>query len=256
MRGEHNKRFIVGVDNKGIIPACAGSTDECEVEEDYYEGSSPHARGARHRPSRCPSSAGDHPRMRGEHRFSAYPRDVVSGIIPACAGSTRDCVFMETRHLWIIPACAGSTSSARPRSLAFLGSSPHARGAPCDECGYIIPDRDHPRMRGEHRLAALCMFAYGGIIPACAGSTLNDLRNYTAFLNSRFGYQGTFTHQRATSAPLLSPKPSRRSMLARVAPSRLRHPEHRRVISSQRPLHQFNPLAVNRLPVGLKRLER
>ena len=111
-------------------------------------------------------------------------------------------------------------------------------------------------MRGEHRSSHAPTDSGHGIIPACAGSTLNDLRNYTAFLNSRFGYQGTFTHQRATSAPLLSPKPSRRSMLARVAPSRLRHPEHRRVISSQRPLHQFNPLAVNRLPVGLKRLER
>ena len=118
----------------------------------------------------------------------------------------------------------------------MAGSSPHTRGA-------------HPAPRGEGVVAC-------GIIPAYAGSTLNDLRNYTAFLNSRFGYQGTFTHQHATSAAPLSPKPSCRSILARVTPSRLRHSEHRRVVRSRWSLHQLDPLTVNRLPVRLKRLER
>ena len=138
----------------------------------------------------------------------------------------------------------------------MAGSSPHTRGAPCATRTGRPPARDHPRIRGEHVEPLRERAVRGGIIPAYAGSTLNDLRNYTAFLNSRFGYQGTFTHQHATSAALLSPKPSCRSILARVAPSRLRHSEHRRVISSQRPLHQFNPLTVSRLPVRLKRLKR
>ena len=32
-------------------------------------GSSPHARGARYAGSRVPPTRGDHPRMRGEHRY-------------------------------------------------------------------------------------------------------------------------------------------------------------------------------------------
>ena len=111
-------------------------------------------------------------------------------------------------------------------------------------------------MRGEHRSGGGREPLPVGIIPACAGSTLNDLRNYTAFLSSRFGCQGTFTHQHAASAASLSPEPPRRPILARVAPSRLRHPKHRRVISPKRSLHQLDPLAVDRLPVRLKRLER
>ena len=44
--------------------------------------------------------------------------------------------------------------------------------------------RDHPRIRGEHRPGDRDRQDRVRIIPAYAGSTLNDLRNYTAFLNS------------------------------------------------------------------------
>ena len=163
MRGEHNKRFIVGVDNKGIIPACAGSTDECEVEEDYYEGSSPHARGARNGRSSWSCPSGDHPRMRGEHVRGGAARTPRHGIIPACAGSTT-------------PVCAMIASTA--------GSSPHARGALKPVVTLMAAWRDHPRMRGEHGAPHERLGLLAGIIPACAGSTLQNVWWYRACIGS------------------------------------------------------------------------
>ena len=169
MRGEH--RFI--------ISAPAGS-----------EGSSPHARGAptRRRWSWCspgiipacagstcgppgrPSGRRDHPRMRGEHAIATVITWITQGSSPHARGAQ---VPAEARALvrGIIPACAGSTLAA------FAGRTPPG---------------DHPRMRGEHAPAsiitgyqvgssphargALRRFRRprwrGGIIPACAGSTV------------------------------------------------------------------------------------
>ena len=219
----------------GIIPAYAGSTPSSNAPRRTNTGSSPHTRGARCTTWHRRRTGGDHPRIRGEHSFYGHHAGAPSGIIPAYAGSTR----------------VVKNESGEP-----LGSSPHTRGAPIRPNPRGSGRWDHPRIRGEHLTALRSTRWLTRIIPAYAGSTLNDLRNYTAFLNSRFGYQGTFTHQHATSAAPLSPKPSCRSILARVTPSRLRHSEHRRVVRSRWSLHQLDPLTVNRLPVRLKRLER
>ena len=132
----------------GIIPACAGST--------------------------CPSrpsaaTAGDHPRMCGEHRICCQSCKISTGSSPHVRGAlVQD--FLQGLSTGIIPACAGSTVSWR------------IRRPPC---------RDHPRMCGEHgRLATMPCRSPGssphvrgaqrlerqscslsGIIPACAGST-------------------------------------------------------------------------------------
>ena len=53
-------------------------------------------------------------------------------------------------HVWIIPACAGNTRR-RPRPTSGT--------------------RNHPRMRGEHRLVVVVQDVARGIIPACAGNT-------------------------------------------------------------------------------------
>ena len=154
MRGEHLPRFthlildegssphargalgdvVAALHGHGIIPACAGST-----------GASTPGH----------TSARDHPRMRGEHGTctsaadewggsspharGALPRTGlvhdVAGIIPACAGSTpgtarrpglaRDHPRMRGEH--------GESSS----TLKFAqGSSPHARGAHLNTCGF------------------------------------------------------------------------------------------------------------------------
>ena len=153
----------------GIIPACAGSTVALSGQK-------------------MPSQ--DHPRMRGEHRApvsmsrapsgsspharGALPNARLSvirrGIIPACAGSTtrtRSCARCAGDH----PRMRGEHASASWSVVVLLGSSPHARGARralrdggrgagiIPACAgstlFVSPpvsvNRDHPRMRGEHK---------------------------------------------------------------------------------------------------------
>ena len=193
----------------GIIPACAGSTrtlrgfrtgrwDHPRMCGEHYVhrpqldwdvGSSPHVRGARCfatvfldgfgiipacAGSTCPSrpsaaTAGDHPRMCGEHRICCQSCKISTGSSPHVRGAlVQD--FLQGLSTGIIPACAGSTVSWR------------IRRPPC---------RDHPRMCGEHnrgssfgqshkgssphvrgaRQACDDALQESGIIPACAGST-------------------------------------------------------------------------------------
>ena len=204
-------------ERRGIIPACAGSTRSRRATprrsrdhprmrgehtvaidpKDDWEGSSPHARGARGedraldgRGGIIPACAGstpgvsassrprkDHPRMRGEHsrRASATSRRVGSsphargahrarylaeapaGIIPACAGSTA-AYSMATSVFWDHPRMRGEHTVAIDPKDDWEGSSPHARGAPRGHAG-----------NAERR----------GIIPACAGSTSSKSRAAT-----------------------------------------------------------------------------
>ena len=92
-------------------------------------GSSPHTRGALYRVGAIPKIGEDHPRIRGEHRWTKRDMD---------------------RLYRIIPAYAGSTSCARMNSSVFAGSSPHTRGAPVSRSTSTASRRDHPRIRGEH----------------------------------------------------------------------------------------------------------
>ena len=111
----------------GIIPACAGSTTSTAAQT---------------------GGSRDHPRMRGEHWVAQLTRLWSGGSSPHARGALR---VRRLRHRapGIIPACAGSTRQADtgsrwpedhprmrgehsetslPRSMA-MGSSPHARGA-------------------------------------------------------------------------------------------------------------------------------
>ena len=171
MRGEHPRDLHAEGDARGIIPACAGSTPYLHVDGPCRTGSSPHARGALGLAIAGVSAAMDHPRMRGEHDVLQPGRSRPLGIIPACAGSTALEIVAEIRD---------------------YGSSPHARGAPRPRTSRATSPRDHPRMRGEHpevprhpagaggdhpRMRGehlqrrYSLLYYGGIIPACAGST-------------------------------------------------------------------------------------
>ena len=178
-------------------------------------GSSPHVRGALVFVSLPVAGVGDHPRMCGEHQLCERPHVQQLGIIPACAGSTsrmaspavysvgssphvrgaRSLRVRVAAQLGIIPACAGSTEHATGVISWFEGSSPHVRGArDATEAGKHLagiipacagstpttetrtrPDRDHPRMCGEHRMRQVPALHKRGIIPACAGSTLPRL---------------------------------------------------------------------------------
>ncbi len=229
MRGEHDVLYVRGF---------------------TLNGSSPHARGARPRMRRSrqqvgliPACAGStppwphctpqtpaHPRMRGEHpagnltslavggssphargALSEYLlRGPISGLIPACAGSTARCRTsgsfpgahprMRGEHgLCPIPQVAGDGSSPHARGALSLGPGrrvhvrliPACAGSTWIWTGGISASGAHPRMRGEHGPGVGCGVhgagssphargALGrgpgqgparGLIPACAGST-------------------------------------------------------------------------------------
>ena len=112
--------------------------------------------------------------MRGEHFVEAGDANREGESSPHARGA-RDATELGEHLAGIIPACAGST--------CYRGSHRRTR-------------RDHPRMRGEHRMIPGTSLGEmgssphargalrverreqqaGGIIPACAGSTLEYLR--------------------------------------------------------------------------------
>ena len=202
VRGPHPPR-------RRIIPACAGSTtsrSSCPPRS----GDHPRMCGEHLNPYlRVSAVGGSSPHVRGAPRHAGEPAGVL-GIIPACAGSTlgtllRGCSPRD--H----PRMCGEHSACSHSGLRSRGSSPHVRGArhavrARDPGRRIIPAcagstsaararprslRDHPRMCGEHTppmtrpakrsgssphvrgAQALHgpVLAFGGIIPACAGST-------------------------------------------------------------------------------------
>ena len=156
--------------------------------------------------------------MRGEHPTSIRDVCAVSGIIPACAGSTLRA--RRRRAMWDHPRVRGEHTSSLRHNREWGGSSPRARGARASGRVYhpvawiipacagstrqgarsVQPTRDHPRVRGEHRKPLRCPACHmgssprargarevraaglpdGGIIPACAGSTLRARRRRRA----------------------------------------------------------------------------
>ncbi len=190
MRGEHR-----------CVPISSGCT----------RGSPPHARGARQAGrrlspapritpacagstrsrSRCSPRRWDHPRMRGEHlihstnvplRRGSPPHargapslslrtEMMSGITPACAGSTGRDVDAAI-GAWDHPRMRGEHDVLDAEAIPDQGSPPHARGArvplgdrqlrpgitpacagsTTGSSGSTGSSGDHPRMRGEHSL--------------------------------------------------------------------------------------------------------
>ena len=148
MKGEYNC--------VGIIPACAGSTSTYQT---------------------TPSTCGDHPRMRGEHRSLGQSRGSVVGSSPHARGARHDPCQGADGH-GIIPACAGSTARPRPRSPAS-GDHPRMRGEHRSQTAAIVnPLGSSPHARGAHHPPAPWRGARG-IIPACAGSTQHISRTPT-----------------------------------------------------------------------------
>ena len=150
IRGEHPASAFAVTPPVWIIPAYAGSTLLFISCVRVNEGSSPHTRGARFDAEARRAQDGDHPRIRGEHRYLFVRFGRRRGIIPAYAGST----YAET----------GAPEDA-------VGSSPHTRGALLCNAKKRPRPRDHPRIRGEHVHVHAIVAAVGGIIPAYAGST-------------------------------------------------------------------------------------
>ena len=96
---------------------------------------------------------GSSPHARGARVTRKMQRSAV-GIIPACAGSTSGQWF-STHSTQDHPRMRGEHSASHPPAPLMPGSSPHARGAQA--------------LQDSARL-------HHGIIPACAGSTLERMR--------------------------------------------------------------------------------
>ena len=216
---------VRGSGMRGTIPACAGSTARAPTPplapRDHPRVRGEHAWCAQ-RPGGAP---GPSPRARGA-RLRAPAARPDGGTIPACAGSTHlgDALL---QHVGDHPRVRGEHVEALIEEGADVGPSPRARGAPwirCTSrcrwrtipacagsteavCRRLPPVRDHPRVRGEHRAddeadrrcqgpsprargAHLADLSgqLPGTIPACAGSTLADLR----FNSTRGSKSSTF----------------------------------------------------------------
>ena len=169
-RGAHPARHEPRA-RRGIIPACAGSTrcrstppsacwdhprmrGEHSMHQDWILprwGSSPHTRGARQSARHGVAPRGSSPHARGAliRRVSIMS---AAGIIPACAGSTSTCI-RESATAGDHPRMRGEHVLRGTMQADDMGSSPHARGA---------------------REAPDACLTLGGIIPACAGSTVSN----------------------------------------------------------------------------------
>ena len=147
--------------------------------------------------------------MRGTH-FAGEFHVARLGIIPAYAGNTNDADSYSTarrdhprvcgehdHHLGVVPVVQGSSPRIRGTLIHFrlathgAGIIPAYAGNTYDGVGYSRPDRDHPRVCGEHRKRRNVMpdatgssprmrgtpytpyptGRYTGIIPAYAGNT-------------------------------------------------------------------------------------
>ena len=119
---------------------------------------------------------GDHPRMRGEHALAASLSVVTAGSSPHARG-TRFRVFDRFRAGGIIPACAGNTQLLQ-LPHGFIGDHPRMRGEHRGRhCNHLRNTGSSPHARGTLAVPEFTTLACG-IIPACAGNTLqNDIQN-------------------------------------------------------------------------------
>ena len=197
----------------GIIPACAGNTS-AQLCADIARRDHPRVCGEH--PAVIAAlnvEAGSSPRVRGT-RLLGIGTGVGAGIIPACAGNTRDfwrkCsdvgdhprVCGEHPRVFSVPVNAAG-SSPRVRGTRAGRKQPHRHRGIIPACAgntkrmvrMTFPRRDHPRVCGEHHSArmdcpsiagssprvrgTLCeagsSVAARGIIPACAGNTAFSL---------------------------------------------------------------------------------
>ena len=197
--------------SRRIIPAYAGSTKTFP---------------------RSHTNVSDHPRIRGEHADGVLSRmsiggssphtrgaparpghpAPVAGIIPAYAGSTtydKTGSYLEPDH----PRIRGEHENTPPGFNARVGSSPHTRGARgsvrAGRCRIgIIPayagstppapksrntGRDHPRIRGEHRLQGMPVRPDQGSSPHTRGAPKKreDPENAARIIPAYAGSTGT-----------------------------------------------------------------
>ena len=117
---------------KGIIPACAGSTNRANASW-HNRWDHPRVRGEHHGAySASKFLIGSSPRARGAPLW-AVAHENLTGIIPACAGSTHSMVVLSV-SIRDHPRVRGEHVSIHSPLPTQIGSSPRARGAHFDTC--------------------------------------------------------------------------------------------------------------------------
>ena len=184
----------------GLIPACAGQT-AFHFSASCWAWAHPRVCGADELPRPVSfACAGSSPRVRGRQP-PAFRCSCTAGLIPACAGQTaiddaREKIGTGSSprvrgrlrvHLaclldfGLIPACAGQTPRSRARCPARRA---HPRVCGAD---LLTPPSgkpaggSSPRVRGRRRLT-LCRGTQRGLIPACAGQTIQEIHQMSTAL--------------------------------------------------------------------------
>ena len=174
----------------------------------------------------------DHPRLRGEHRSDTSGYIKIPGsppltrgtqrftsnfapssrITPAYAGNTCSIVSYHS-IIWDHPRLRGEHVYLRICTVTIMGSPPLTRGTPLADisdrrkCGItpayagntevkqgdIFSDKDHPRLRGEHRLLYYRQTFSKGSPPLTRG-TLNCLIMLMFFWRITPAYAGNTIH--------------------------------------------------------------
>ncbi len=186
-RGAH-AHDQAGLAAGGTIPACAGSTHACRLRP-AFAGDHPRVRGEhRSTPTSISTSSGPSPRARGALRIHRRRRQS-PGTIPACAGSTSTTWRAYARN-WDHPRVRGEHAASSVAASTRSGPSPRARGALPDPPGRPVPAgtipacagstrwsptcrscaRDHPRVRGEHVRVSHAASRNGGPSPRARGA--------------------------------------------------------------------------------------
>ena len=139
-----------------LIPACAGKTRDSEFGW-VWNWAHPRVCGENLETSEsADETTGSSPRVRGKPVESLH-KSLHRGLIPACAGKTiRAC--WEPLQDWAHPRVCGENPSAAFSKRSFSGSSPRVRGK-------------HPAHGRNFR----CL----GLIPACAGKTMDSIASQT-----------------------------------------------------------------------------
>ena len=114
-----------------------------------------------------------HPRVCGENEGRAALIFTMLGSSPRVRGK-RPGSGTSAHYVGLIPACAGKTCLLIDR-LVLSAAHPRVCGENMSiGAGDLIGEGSSPRVRGK-QMASYLDCAANGLIPACAGKTLNDL---------------------------------------------------------------------------------
>ena len=169
IRGEHVSSLTVYVTFSGSSPHPRGTRFCCGIRR-VLDGIIPASAGNTAHALCSGGSAGDHPRIRGEHLARPKIVDFKAGSSPHPRG-TLVSGHSKTNQKGIIPASAGNTDPV-----------PGSAGT----------GQDHPRIRGEHYRKQKNTSLRGGIIPASAGNTLKKSHKIAISQNRFFKFHLVF----------------------------------------------------------------